>query len=127
AGHVQLMCDNAANVLHHIKDGKLKALAIGALPRIPELPDVPALGELYPVFTASSWFAIVAPPKTPPAIVGKLSEAMAEALRMPDVVDRLQTLGATPVGGSPEDTAAFVRQETDRWRKVIHDAGIKLQ
>ena len=127
AGHVQLMCDNAANVLAHIKEGRLKALALGAPPRIPELPDVPALGELFPGFTASSWFAIVAPPKTPPAIVAKLSDAMKEALHLPDSVKRLQAVGATPVGSAPQETAVFVRQETERWRKVIQDAGIKLQ
>ena len=127
AGHVQLMCDNAANVLVHIKEGRLKALAVGALPRVPELPDVPALGELFPIFTASSWFSIVAPPKTPPATVTKLSQAMAEALHLPDVVERLRKVGATPVGSPPEETGVFVRQETERWRKVIRDAGIKLQ
>jgi tripartite-type tricarboxylate transporter receptor subunit TctC len=126
AGHVQLMCDNAANVLHHIKDGRLKALAIGAPPRIPDLPNVPALGELYPSFVASSWFSIVAPPNTPRAVVGKLSQAMKEALHLPDVVERLRRVGATPVGSPPDETAAFVRQETERWRKVIRDAGIKL-
>ena len=127
AGHVQLMCDNAANVLHHIKDGKLRALALGAPPRILEVPDVPAMAEFFPEFTAASWFGIVAPPETPPAIAGKLSQAIAEALRLPDVTKRLHGLGATPVGSTPEETTAFVRQETVRWRKVIHDAGIKLQ
>jgi tripartite-type tricarboxylate transporter receptor subunit TctC len=126
AGHVQLMCDNAANVLVNIKDGRLKALAVGAPPRIPELPDVPAVAEFFPEFTASSWFSIVAPPKTSPAIVSRLSQAMSEALHLPDVVKRLHRVGATPVGKSPEETTAFVRAETERWRKVIESAGIKL-
>ena len=69
----------------------------------------------------------MAPPKTPPAVVAKLSQAIGEALRMPDVAKRLHGLGATPVGSSPDETAAFVRQETERWRKVIVDAGIKLE
>ena len=127
AGHVELMVDNAANVLHHIRDGRLKALAIGAPPRIPELPDVPAMSEIYPVFAAASWFGIAAPPKTPPAIAARLSQAIDEALRMPDIANRLRGLGATPVGSSPDETAAFLRQETERWRKVIVDAGIKLE
>jgi tripartite-type tricarboxylate transporter receptor subunit TctC len=126
AGHVELMCDNSANVLNHIKEGRLTALAAGALPRIPDLPDVPALTELFPDFAALSWFAIVAPPKTPPALVAKLSAAMKEALSLPDVGKRLQGVGATPVGSTPEETLTFVRQETERWRKVIADAGIKL-
>ncbi len=127
AGHIQLVFDNAANALHQLKEGKLRALAIGAPPRIPELPDVPAVSEFFPEFVAASWFSIVAPPKTPPEIVAKLSQAMHEALHMPDVVKRLNGVGATPVGSPPGETAAFVRQEAVRWRKVIVDAGIKLQ
>jgi tripartite-type tricarboxylate transporter receptor subunit TctC len=127
AGHTQLMFDNAANVLHLIQDGRLKALATGAPPRMPELPDVPALAETYPAFFASSWFSLVASPKTPPAIAAKLSQAIGEALRLPDVLGRLHKLGATPVGSSPDETAVFLRQETERWRKVIVDAGIKLE
>ena len=68
-----------------------------------------------------------APPETPPAIAAKLSQAMGEALRMPDVVKRLHGLGAAPVGSTPEETSVFLRQETGRWHKVIRDAGIKLQ
>jgi tripartite-type tricarboxylate transporter receptor subunit TctC len=126
AGHVQLMFDNAANALPQVREGKLRALAIGAPPRIPELPDVPAMTELYPSFLASSWFSLVAPPKTPPEVVARLSHAIAEALRLPDVAKRLQGLGATPGGSPPDETAAFLREETDRWRKVIVEAGIRL-
>ena len=121
------MCDNAANVLPQIREGKLKALAVGAPPRIPELPDVPAMAEFFPSFLASSWFGIVAPPKTPPDVVARLSQAIAEALHLPDVVKRLHGLGATPGGEIDRtETAAFLREETERWRKVILDAGIRL-
>jgi tripartite-type tricarboxylate transporter receptor subunit TctC len=126
AGHVQLMFDNAANALPQVREGRLRALAIGAPPRIPELPDVPAMTELFPGFLASSWFSLVAPPKTPPAVVAKLSQAIGDALRLPDVSKRLAGLGATPGGEGPEQTAAFLREETERWRKVIVDAGIRL-
>ncbi|MBX9777823.1 MAG: tripartite tricarboxylate transporter substrate binding protein [Xanthobacteraceae bacterium] len=126
AGHVQLMFDNAANALPQVREGKLRALAIGAPPRIGELPEVPAMAEFFPSFLASSWFSLVAPPKTPPAVVAKLSAAIGEALRMPDVSKRLQGLGAAPGGDGPERTAAFLREEAERWRKVILDAGIRL-
>jgi tripartite-type tricarboxylate transporter receptor subunit TctC len=126
AGHVHLMFDNAANALPQVRQGKLKALAIGAPPRVAELPDVPAMAEFFPSFLASSWFSLVAPPKTPPAVVAKLSAAIGEALRLPDVSKRLGGLGATPGGEGPEQTAAFLREETERWRKVIMDAGIRL-
>ena len=126
AGHVQLMFDNAANALPQVREGKLRALAIGAPPRIAELPNVPAMAELFPGFLASSWFSLVAPPKTPSDVVTKLSQAIAEALRMPEVAKRLQGLGATPGGEAPEQTTTFLREETERWRKVIIDAGIRL-
>src|SRR5262245_39003509 len=125
AGHVDLMIDNLGNSLTHIRDGRLKVLAVGDDRRIAELPNVPTLAETYPGFVASSWFAIVAPPGTSPALVAKLSQAMGEILRMPDVVQRLRDLGATPIGGSPAETAAFIKLETERWRKVIIDADIK--
>ena len=126
AGHVHLMFDNAANALPQVRQGKLKALAIGAPPRIAELPDVPAMAEFFPSFLASSWFSLVAPPKTPPDVVAKLAEAIAEALRTPDVAKRLHGLGATPGGEPPDQAAVFVREEAERWRKVILDAGIRL-
>ena len=125
AGHVDLMIDNLGNALAHIRDGRLRALAVGEAKRIAELPNVPTLAETYPGFVTSSWFAVVAPPKTPPALAGKLSQAMGEILHMPDVVQRLRDLGATPIGGTPEETAAFIKLETERWRKVIADADIK--
>ncbi len=125
AGHVDLMIDNLGNSLTHIRDGRLKVLAVGDARRITELPNVPTLAETYPGFVASSWFAIVAPPRTAPALATKLSQAMGEILRMPDVVQRLRDLGATPIGGSPAETAAFIKLETERWRKVIIDADIK--
>src|SRR5262245_8063313 len=126
AGHVQLMFDNAANALPQIREGRLRALAIGAPPRVAELPDVPAMAEFFPSFLAASWFSLVAPPKTPPDVAAKLSHGIAETLRAPDVTKRLEGLGATPGGEPPHQTAAFLREETERWRKVIVEAVIRL-
>ena len=125
AGHVDLMIDNLGNVLTHIRDGRLKALAVAEDKRIAELPNVPTMAETYPPFVTASWFAIVAPPKTPAPVAGKLSQAMGEILRMPEVVQRLRELGATPVGSTPEETAAFIKAEAERWRKVVAEANIK--
>jgi tripartite-type tricarboxylate transporter receptor subunit TctC len=125
AGHVDLMFDNVGNSVQHIKDGKLKALATADGARLAEFPDVPAGAELFSGFVATSWFAIVAPPKTPPAIAENLSQTIGQVLRTPDVAKRLRDLSATPVGGSPAETAAFLKEETARWRTVIVGAGIK--
>ncbi len=125
AGHVDLMFDNLANSLQHIREGKLRALAVANEKRLQEFPDLPTMAETYPGFVATSWFAILAPPKTPPAIANKLQQAIAETLHMPEVEKRLHDLGATPVGGTPADTAAFLKQETERWHTVIQAANIK--
>ena len=105
--------------------GRLRALAIANEERLAEFPDLPIMAETYPGFVATGWFALLAPPKTPAAIVDKLWQAVAEALRMPDVEARLRGIGAAPGGSTPAATAAFLRQETERWSKVIAQANIK--
>jgi tripartite-type tricarboxylate transporter receptor subunit TctC len=124
-GHVDMMFDNLTNALPQVRDGKVKALAVAGASRIPELPDVPAIAEMYPGFYSTSWFAIVAPPKTPPEIAGKISQLIAATLKMPDVIERYRALASTPVGNSPAEMAAFLKTESARWREVIKAAGIK--
>jgi len=126
AGHVEMMCDNLGVSLPHVRSGRLKALGVGSAKRVAALPDVPALGELLPDFVAVAWFGIVAPPRTPPAIAEKISAGVAEALKQPDVLKRLADMSAEPMGLSPAETAAFMRQETERWGAVIRSAGVKL-
>jgi tripartite-type tricarboxylate transporter receptor subunit TctC len=125
AGHVDLMFDNLANSLQHIRDGRLRALAVANEKRLPDFPNLATMAETYPGFVATSWFGLLAPPKTPAPIVDKLHEAIAETLKMPEVAQRMRALGATPGGASPAEFAAFMKQETERWRKVIAEAGIK--
>jgi tripartite-type tricarboxylate transporter receptor subunit TctC len=125
AGHIEMMFDNLGNPLQFIRDGRLRALAVASETRIAELPDVPLIAETFPGFVSTSWFAIVAPPKTPPEIAAKLQAAIAEILHLPDVAARLQRLPAKPVGSSPAETAALIKDETARWHKIIQAAGIK--
>lgn len=125
AGHVDLLFDNIGNTLQHIRDGKVKGLAVTSKERVPELPGVPALAETFPNFYSATWFAIAAPPRTPPEIAAKLSQAMAEIIRMPDVIARFKQISSTPVGNSPEEMSAFLKEETERWHTVITTAGIK--
>jgi tripartite-type tricarboxylate transporter receptor subunit TctC len=125
AGHIEMMFDNLGNPLQFIRDGRLRALAVASATRIPELPEVPAIAETFPGFVSTSWFAIVAPPRTPPEIATKLQVAVADILHMPDVAHRLQQLPAKPVGSTPAETAALIKEETARWRKIIEAAGIK--
>ena len=111
----------------HIRDGRLRVLATSSERRIPEFPDVPAVAEMYPDVVYTSWFAIVAPPKTPSEIANRVSVAIAEVLRMPDVVARLQAMSTTPGGQPPAESARLFAEERERWGKVIALAGIKAQ
>ena len=125
AGHVDVMFDNLGNSFAHIRDGRVKALGVASRMRFPELPQVPAIAEIYPDVVSTSWFGVVAPPKTPPAIAATLSQAIAEILKMPDVAARLRAMSFTPVGSSPAEMAAFLNEERARWRSVVAAAGIR--
>jgi tripartite-type tricarboxylate transporter receptor subunit TctC len=127
AGHIDLTFDNFGNSLDYIKDGKLKALGVTSKSRLAELPDVPTIAETFPDFIFSEWFAIVAPPKTSPEIAAKLSRAIGETLRLPEVAQRFRDVSVTPVVSSPAETAAVLEQETESWRKVVAQLGLKIE
>jgi len=125
-GHIDVMIDLYGNVSPNIKDGKLKLLAVTTQTRLPEEPNVPTISEAVPGFVHGEWFAMVAPPKTPADIASKLSAAIAEALKLPDVAKRMADFSAVPVGATPDDTAAFIKTENARWRELIDTTGLKI-
>jgi tripartite-type tricarboxylate transporter receptor subunit TctC len=127
AGQVDMMCDNLGVSLPHVRAGKLRALAVASRKRFPGLPEVPALAETLPGFESAAWFGIVAPPKTNPAIAEKVAVGVQEALKLPDVRKRLADLSAEPLGYGPAETAAFMRQESERWGAVIRAANVKVE
>jgi tripartite-type tricarboxylate transporter receptor subunit TctC len=127
AGHTDVMTANLDSVLAQVQEGKLKGLAVTSEKRAPEVPNLPAMAETYPEVVSTSWFAVVAPPKTPPDIADKLSRAFAEILREPEVEKKWREMALTPVGGTPDEVGAFLKAETARWRKVIVSGGIKRQ
>jgi tripartite-type tricarboxylate transporter receptor subunit TctC len=127
AGQVEMMCDNLGVSLPHVKAGKLKALAVASPKRIAALPDLPALAETLPGFEAVAWFGIVGPPGMPGAIAEKVSSSVREALQLPDVRQRLASASAEPMGLTPAQTAAYMKQESERWGAVIRAAGVKLE
>ena len=126
-GQVDMMFDNLGVSAQHVRSGKLKALAVGSARRVSSLPNVPTVIEAgIAGFNAVTWFGVVAPPKTSPEIAAKLSAAIAETLKHPDVIKRLQDLSAEPVGSTPAETAAFMKDEAERWRRVIQSANVKV-
>ena len=127
AGDVDLMFDNLGVSLPLVEAGKLKLLAVASAERLPALPDVPTIAEMLPGFEAVAWYAIVAPPKTSRSIVDKINADVNEALRQPELQDRLQKLSAEIFGGSPERASRLMHEEVRRWGDVIKAANIKLQ
>jgi tripartite-type tricarboxylate transporter receptor subunit TctC len=127
AGHIDVMFDVLGNAWPHLQDGGLKALAVGTAARLPELPELPTIAETIPGYVHNEWFAVLAPPKTPPEIVNKLSLAIAETLKMPDVAKRFSVFHVVSVGSSPAETTAFIKSEDQRWRELSATMAAKPQ
>jgi tripartite-type tricarboxylate transporter receptor subunit TctC len=134
-GQVQVMFDNLPSSLQQIKAGKLRAIAVTSAQRSPALPDLPTIAESgVPGFEATSWFGVLAPAGTPPAIVNRLNAEINKWLQSTDGKEKLLAQGAlieprgesVTAGGSPEQFAAFIRSETDKWAKVIKASGAKV-
>jgi tripartite-type tricarboxylate transporter receptor subunit TctC len=126
AGDVDVMFDNLGVSLALVRGGQLKLIAVATPQRMASLPDVPTIAETLPGFDSAAWFSVVAPPRTPPRIVAAINAAVNEALHQDDVIRRLLDLSAEPIGGSPQAMAAYMRDEAERWGKVIKTTGVKL-
>jgi len=110
-----------------IESGKVDALAVTSHARSKALPNVPTIAELgYPGYEAANWYAFIAPPKTPPAIVNKLNAAINKALKDPQIRERLLMQGLDPTPSTPEEMAAYMKKEYNLWGGVIAKAGIKV-
>jgi tripartite-type tricarboxylate transporter receptor subunit TctC len=128
AGRVPMMFENIAIMTPHIKKGSLRPIAISSAKRTPLLPDVPTVAETgLAGFEVLGWFALLAPAKTPPEVIRRLNNDVNAAIARPAIVARFAELGAEPLGGSPDQAAAFIKGEQDKWGKIIRDAGIKQQ
>jgi tripartite-type tricarboxylate transporter receptor subunit TctC len=124
-GETDMSYENALLIVPQIKAGKARAIAITGSRRSPLLPELPTIGETLPGYSASGWYGLVAPAATPKDALAKLNAVAVKALRAPDVVERLSSQGAEPVGSSAEEWAAFIRSEIEKWAKVVKAAGMK--
>ncbi len=124
AGQVSVMAPNLLTALPHIKAGKLRALAVTSAKRTGALPEVPTVAETLPGYESAQWYGVLAPAGTSREIVARLHAEIVRALKHSDVKDRLAADGAEPVGSSPEEFAAFIKSEIDKWARVARAAGI---
>ena len=125
AGRVQLALNGMATVVPYVKSGKLIAIAMTTRKRSPALPDVPTMIEAgYPGFDVGSWHALLAPLKTPAPVIARLNAATNQAASDPQVVKALAAQGVEPEGSTPEFVAKLMRDEYERWRRVISEARI---
>jgi tripartite-type tricarboxylate transporter receptor subunit TctC len=126
AGHVNVMFGNVAQATAHLRSGKLKVLAVTSAKRISSMPNTVAMQEVVPGVVAVAWFAMVAPPKTPAAIVNRLSSLISDILRTPEMARRFAEVGAEPIGNTPEEMALWMKEDTERWRQVIKTGGVTI-
>ncbi len=125
-GHVQLMFNPMPPLLPHVKSGRLRALAVGGLQRSSALPEIPSVAVAgVPGYEYVTWYSIVAPARTPRAIIDKINARLAAVLALPDVAQRLSSQGAEPRSSTPEELAKFIQQDTKRLGAIIRFAGIK--
>ena len=128
SGEVPLYFSPLATALPHVRSGKLRALAAGTKERLPLLPDLPTVAESgYPGYEAGNWHGLAVPAGTPKQVIAALHAAALAALKRPDINKRLSDLGLTVVGNTPEAFAAYIREDVEKWGKIIRQRGLKIQ
>ena len=127
-GQINLFFDNSPSILPHIKAGALRALAVTGSKRLPALPDVPTLQQAgFKEFLVEPWFGIIAPAKTPAAIVARLNQAFNDAAKDSGVIAKLRESEMEVVGGPPERLGALIRSEIEKWNRVTRKHDIQLE
>ena len=125
---VQLLFADIPVLLEHVKAGSLKAIGTASMTRAPALPDLPTFEEQgVPGVLADNWYGLVAPPRTPPAIIARLNKAVNDAVKAADVKQRLEPQGAIMAGGTPEDFGKHLVDERKKWADIIKAAGVEQQ
>ncbi|MFT8244934.1 Bug family tripartite tricarboxylate transporter substrate binding protein [Roseomonas sp. BN140053] len=127
-GRVDMIFSNVTGALAQHQAGRVRMIVVADTERAPEIPDVPTAAEAgLPEFQSYAWFGAAAPPGTPAAAVSRIAAGFAQVLRDPEVQRRFRELGATTVGGTPEETAAFVVAERARWGALVRRANVSVE
>lgn len=125
-GQVDLMFDSITSARPHIQSGKLRALAVTTARRSPALPDVPTVAEAgVPGYEVSPWFAVFARMGTPPEVIARLNKVLNDAMKQPETLRKLESVGAEPIGSTPQELATHLNRELERWGKLIQQRDIR--
>ncbi len=124
SGKVDVLFDSVVSGMPHVRDGKLRALAVTSPKRSALAPELPAVSELLPGFESVTWFGIFGPRGLPPEVVTRVNQAVNAVLAEPELKERFARLGAETAGGSPQQFAAVVRSESAKWKKIIAERKI---
>ena len=128
SGEVSLYFGNVPTLIRQVRAGKLRGIAVTGPARSPAAPEFPTVQESgVPGYVVTTWYGLSAPARTPRPVIDRLNSAVVKAVNAPEVRERLTGLGASGVGNTPEQYAAFIHAEIDKWEKVIKAAGIKAQ
>jgi tripartite-type tricarboxylate transporter receptor subunit TctC len=128
AGHVDMMFDTPTTSLPLHRDGKVKIVAVGTTERVRELPDIPTIAESgLPGYRAVTWYAMVAPPHTPPALADRINRDVVDILARPEAAEKVRGIQMEPITKSRAQATQFFLEETQLWGKVIKQANIPLQ
>ena len=126
AGRVQMMFSNMLTSMPHVRAGKLRALAVSSAKRSPQAPELPAIAEALPGFDSVPWYGVLGPAGMPRPLVTKLNTEISQALATPDMRERFVAQGIDLQSSTPEQFAALIKSELVKWRKVVRDAGAKV-
>ncbi|WP_427912625.1 Bug family tripartite tricarboxylate transporter substrate binding protein [Ramlibacter sp. MMS24-I3-19] len=126
SGKIDLLFDNVASAMPHLKDGRVKALGISSAKRSPLFPELPTINETVPGYDVDTWFGLYGPKGLPADMVTRLNKAMNQALVEADVKDRLARLGIVPAGGTPQQFAEMTNADRAKWKKIIAERKLTL-
>lgn len=123
SGRMQFMLSAFPQALPHVKSGRLRAIAVGHSTRTPVAPDLPTIADTLPGFNNTTWYALLAPARTPPALVARINADLNKVISQPELAQRMLSQGIQAATSTPEGLGEMIRSETERWRKVITSAG----
>lgn len=127
AGYTQLVFSPLLPVVPHVKSGRLRALAVTSAKRLSEMPDLPAVAETVPGYEAIAWHGVLAPARTPPAVVQRLNAEINRVLDLPEVRRNLSAQGLQAVGGTPEHCSNYIQQDIVKFSGIIRKLGLRVE